>query len=63
VEFDTNDGLITEYERKSTSSLFNYTHFKYVKGSASTPGFEIAIIIPCLTILTIVIFVRNKKKD
>jgi hypothetical protein len=64
VKFDTNDGLVTEFERKSSGTLFNYTHFKYVKGSVSTtPGFEIAIIFPSLTVLVLVIFVRNKKKN
>lgn len=63
VKFDTNNGQMTTFERKTTSSAFNYTHFKFEKGTASTPGFEIVIVLPAILFFTTIFMIRNKKKD
>jgi hypothetical protein len=61
VKFNINDGILTSYERKTEAfSSYGYTHFKYVKGSSSIPGFELPLSI--ISLFIVITVIRNHKK-
>jgi hypothetical protein len=66
IQFDPNTGIISTYERKSDSPAYNYTHFKFSKGTgdilSNIPGFEYPVVlVSFLTFVTISIQLKRKK--
>lgn len=66
ISFSTKNGLVTSYERATTSGPYNYTHFKFTKGTGSflgnIPGFESQSAVIALFVVTITIIILRKKK-
>ena len=67
IEFNANDGLIRTYEQATTSSPYNYTHFKFSKGTGglldNIPGFDISTGILTLFVLTTFSLYIKKRKN
>ena len=66
IKFNPNDGIITSYERKTTSGPYNYTHIKFTKGSgnllSNIPGFELPTGLIALVFIGIIAFQLKKKR-
>ncbi len=71
IEFNPSDGLVKSYERADTTGNYNYTHFKFTKGSgglfndvpllSNVPSFDIPISLFSLFVGAI-ISINIKKK-
>lgn len=66
ISFSTKDGLVTSYERATTSGPYNYTHFKFTKGTgdflSSIPGFENQTVYITLFVVATIFLLRRKSK-
>ena len=70
ITFNPNDGLLTSYERATTNSNYNYTHFKFSKGSSgfsipgigNVPGYELPASILALLSMSTVIILHKKRQ-
>lgn len=73
IQFNPNNGLITTYERMTTSSPYNYTHIKFVNGTSSgllnnvpflsnVSGFDVTSGLIALTIMATIIYALKRKR-
>ena len=67
IKFNPNDGIMTSYERKTTSGPYNYTHIKFTKGKgdllSNIPGFELSSSVIALLFIVTVTYQLKKKKN
>ena len=67
ISFSANDGLVTSYERATTTGPYNYTHFKFTKGTgdflSNIPGFGGQSVVFSIFAIATTFLIRRKTKN